>query len=141
MNRVYLGGTWSGNWNANHWRKHFIPMLNIDYFDPIVRNWTPECMAEEVRQRESCDFCLCVLTPMMTGHYATAEVTDDSNKRPGKTILVVLREDEGKSFTDSQWKSFNALRKLIELNGAAVFESLEDVAEFLNQACGGCYES
>ena len=36
----------------------------------------------------------------MTGVYSIAEVVDDSNKRPGKTILVILRDDGDKKFTE-----------------------------------------
>ena len=61
--KVFLGGTC----NESTWRDDLIKKLEIDYFNPVVEDWTEECMAEEIRQRESCDYCLYVITPRMTG--------------------------------------------------------------------------
>ena len=56
------------------WREQLIPQLDIDYFDPVVDDWTPECQEEEIRQRETCDFCLYVITPSMKGVYSIKRV-------------------------------------------------------------------
>ena len=37
--KVFLGGTC----NNSKWRDKLIPMLNIDYFNPVVDDWTEEC--------------------------------------------------------------------------------------------------
>lgn len=126
--KVFLGGTCNGS----NWRDEIITMLNIEYFNPVVINWTPECMVEELRQREECDICLYVITPKMTGVYSIAEVIDDSNKRPKRTVFVRLREDGNDKFTDSQWKSLGAVEQMVKRNGAAVSELLEDAAIYLN---------
>jgi GH15 family glucan-1,4-alpha-glucosidase len=68
-------------------------------------------MAEELRQRETCDICLYVITPKMTGVYSIAEVIDDSNKRPNKTVLVRLRTDENDRFTDGNGGHWMLLRR------------------------------
>ena len=52
--------------------------MKIDYFNPVVDDWTPECQDEEIRQRELCDYCLYTITPKMTDVYSIAEVVDDS---------------------------------------------------------------
>ena len=128
--RVFLGGTC----NESIWRDLLIPMLKIDYFNPVVDDWTPECQAEEIRQREQCDFCLYTITPRMTGVYSIAEVVDDSNKRPEKTIFCILETDPtgGKQFTKEQVKSIEAVGKMVERNGGKLFRSLKDVADYLN---------
>ena len=54
MKKVFLGGTC----NESTWRQKLIPSLEIEYFDPVVPDWTPECMAREIEERENCDFCL-----------------------------------------------------------------------------------
>ena len=89
MKKVFLGGTC----NESTWRDKLIKMLEIDYFNPVVDDWTEECYQEELRQREICDYCLYVITPRMTGVYSIAEVVDDSNKRPEKTIFCILNHD------------------------------------------------
>jgi len=127
--KVFLGGTW----NNSAWRDELIPLLKVDYFNPIVDDWTPECQKEEIKQRDICDYCLYVITPKMTGVYSIAEVVDDSNKRPEKTILCVLDEDNESSFSETQIKSLKQVKEMIKNNGANVFDSLEDIASFLNK--------
>ena len=127
MTKVFLGGTC----NESTWRDEIVPMLNIDYFNPVVDDWTEDCMIEEIRQRELCDFCLYTITPKMTGVYAIAEVVDDSNKRPDKTVLVLLKED-GISFTVGQWRSLSSVSKMVKKNGGRVFDSLRMAAQFMN---------
>jgi len=126
--KVFLGGTC----NKSTWREHLINLLNIDYFNPVVDDWTPECMEEEIRQRESCDYCLYVITPKMTGVYSIAEVVDDSNKRPEKTIFCILCEDGRPVFTAGQLKSLQQVSKMVTTNGGESFMSLKDVAGYLN---------
>jgi len=127
--KVFLGGTC----NNSTWRDKLISLLKIDYFNPVVDDWTPECQDEEIRQRELCDYCLYTITPKMTGVYSIAEVVDDSNKRTEKTILCVLDEDNESSFSETQIKSLKQVKEMVKNNGANVFDSLEDIASFLNK--------
>lgn len=140
MKKVFLGGTC----NDSDWRDKLISMLNIDYFNPVVDNWTEECYQEELRQREICDYCLYVITPRMTGVYSIAEVVDDSNKRPEKTIFCLLTIDTNPAlssalntqqhvfFTNSQLLSLDKVGIMVENNGGKYFDTLEDVANYLN---------
>jgi hypothetical protein len=122
--KVFLGGTCNGD----SWRQELIKMLNIEYFNPVVENWTPECQEEELRQRETCDYCLYVITSKMVGVYSIAEVVDDSNKRPEKTVFAYLPEN----WTPHQHKSLEAVGKMVVRNGGQFFTSLEEVANYLN---------
>ena len=130
--KVFLGGTC----NESTWRNDLIPMLKINYFNPVVEDWTEECMKEEIRQREICDFCLYTITPKMTGVYSIAEVVDDSNKRPSKTIFCVLDEDilnsEPIIFNKWQMRSLNQVGEMVKKNGGQYFRTLTEVAYFLN---------
>src|SRR5215207_6315843 len=101
MKKVFLGGTCNGSL----WRDDVIKNLNIHYYNPVGEEWTREMMDEELKQRAESDFCLYVLTPKMEGFFSVAEVIDDSNKRPSKTIFSFINEDEGKTFSDVQIKS------------------------------------
>lgn len=132
--KIFLGGTC----NESTWRNILIPMLDIEYFNPVVSDWTPACMEEELRQREICDLCLYVITPKMTGTYSIAEVVDDSNKRPSKTIFVRLRSDEqarcmAPCFDEGQWRSLGAVAQMVQGNGAAVFTDLKSAAIYINE--------
>ena len=51
MKKVFLGGTC----NESTWRDRLIEMLEIDYFNPVVDDWTEECYEEGLRRREICE--------------------------------------------------------------------------------------
>lgn len=125
---VFLGGTCNGS----QWRELLIPLLKINYFNPVVPDWNEAAAKLELEKRETCDYCLYTITPTMTGFYSIAEVVDDSNKRPQKTLLCVLETDEDFTFNTHQMKSLKATAKLVQANGGQVFISLIDVANFLN---------
>ena len=128
MKKVFLGGTT----NNTTWREDLIKKIKINYFNPVVKNWNEEAQNEEIKQRKESDFVLYVITPKMEGVYSIAEVIDDSNKRPKKTIFVYLLEDDKQEFSNHQIKSLNMVGKMVEENGGRWFKSLDDVADFLN---------
>ena len=58
MKKVFLGGTC----NESTWRNELIPLLEekgIEYYNPVVEDWNPECQEEEYRQKEICDIKYC----------------------------------------------------------------------------------
>ena len=124
--KVFLGGTVNGS----IWREKLIPLLKIDYFDPVIkdREWTLVDQEKEMAEKKDCDFILYTITKEMLGFYSIAEVVDDSNKSPNKTIFCYL----GEGFSKHQLKSLQATAKLVEANGTKVFTSLEEIAEYLN---------
>ena len=127
--KVFLGGTMNGS----DWREKLISNLNIDFFNPIVDIWDDKAKLNEINEKNSCDFLLFVITPLMDGVYSIAEVVDASNKMPEKTILCILDNDDGKKWTKSQKYSLNAVENLVHSNGAFVFKSLGETQSFLNQ--------
>ena len=128
MPKVFLGGTVNGS----EWRNYVMPRLSMDYFNPVVEEWNEEAYQEELYERENSDFLLYVITPKMTGVYSIAEVIDDSNKRPEKTVFCVLYEDGLEEFTQAQRKSLVAVGKMVVDNGGTWCEDLEDTISFLN---------
>lgn len=127
--KLFLGGTC----NESTWRDELIPLLDIEYFNPVVEDWTPECQKEELKQRQECDFVLYMITPKMTGVYSIAELVDDSNKRPEKTLFCYLKTDGNEMFTEGQIRSLDAVKDMIVSNGSAYFDSLKDLAYYLNK--------
>lgn len=126
--KLFLGGTC----NKSTWRDELIKLLEIDYFNPVVDDWTQECKEEEIKQRQECDFVLYCITPKMIGFYSIAEAVDDSNKRPNKTIMTILETDTEIKFNAVQIKSLRATKQLLLNNGSKVFSSLFQVASYLN---------
>ena len=80
MKKVFLGGTC---YNSK-WRDELIPLLQIDYFNPVVEKgkWTNECRIKEIEERKNCDFCLYVLSPISDSPYSIAETSNNNYDLP-----------------------------------------------------------
>ena len=128
--KVFLGGTINGSL----WRDEVIGKITMDYFNPVVDEWSEQDVLNEEREKEICDWLLFVITPLMAGVYSIAEAVDASNKCPEKTIFCVLDEDGGSTWSECQVKSLNQVKKMIRGNGAVVLDDLDDVIRFLNDA-------
>jgi len=126
--KVFLGGTV----NNSTWRDEIIPLLKIDYFNPVVKEWNEEAMQRELYEREHCDICLYVLTPKMEGWYSIAEVIDDSCKKNNKIVFCYLANDGKTCFSRQQIEAMNKIGNKVSENGSIWKKSLTDVVEFLN---------
>ena len=126
--KVFLGGTCAG-WK---WRNELQLLLKCDYYNPIVENWSEEDRLREVHERETSDYVLYGITNGIKGVYSIAEVVDDSNKRPEKTLFLNLYKEDDRYFTKQMNHSLKAVENLLESNGVKVFNSIEEVSEFLN---------
>ena len=130
-NKVFLGGTC----NESTWRDVLIPKLediNFDYFNPVVEDWTPECQATEIYEKENkCNVHLYVITNKMKGVFSIAEAIESVFKKDKKTIFCVLDGFDGE-FPDFQAKSLKAVGEMVERNGGNYVTSLDEVIEILN---------
>lgn len=129
--KVFLGGTCSG-WK---WRDEFQKMLDCDYYNPIVKNWSEEDRLREVKEREESDYVLYCITNGIKGVYSIAEVVDDSYQRPEKVIFINLYKDDGSKESKQMGRSIKAVENLLKEGGIRVYSgerALQDVAEFLN---------
>jgi hypothetical protein len=121
-----------GTCNGSLWRDELIPQLEVDYFNPVVADWTPECQDVELQKREEADFVIYVITPKMKGFYSIAEAVHDSCDQPWKTIFCFLIEDEGETFDKHQIKSLEATAALILRNGGFIAKDLAEIAFCVN---------
>ena len=130
MKKVFLGGTCNGS----TWRNEMEALLDLaglDYFNPVVDNWDERAQAIELIERENCAFCLYTITPQMLGTYSIAEVVDDSNKRPNKTVFVLLENSGNEEFNASELKSLQAVVALVKRNGGKTFTGLYEAAFYM----------
>lgn len=127
--KVFLGGTCSG-WK---WRDKLQPLLQCDFYNPIVKNWSEKDRLREVQERENSDYILYGITNGIKGVYSIAEVVDDSNKRPERTLFLNLFREDEKGYTKQMSHSLKAVENLLRENGVKCFDSIEAVAEFLNR--------
>lgn len=116
MKKVFLGGTC----NDSTWRDELIPLLEankIEYFNPVVEDWTPECMEEEKRQKKICGIHLYVITSEMTGTFSIAEAVDSVWCKDKRCLFQVMPG----GFSDGQVKSFFAIAELIIDRGGKAY--------------------
>ena len=126
--KVFLGGTCAG-WK---WRNVLQPLLKCDYYNPIVEIWSEADRLREVHERETSDYVLYGITSRLKGVYSIAEVVDDSNKRPEKTLFLNMYRADERGFTQQMAHSLEAVENLLKANGVKVFYTIESVADFLN---------
>ena len=97
-----------------------MPLLkekNIDYFNPVVEDWTPECQQiEEDEKNKKCNIHLYVITKEMMGTYSIAEIIHSAHlagmygTHVTDCLFFVL--DEG-TWQKHERKSFDAIMNLV----------------------------
>ena len=107
---VFLGGTT----NETTWREELIDMLTIDYFNPVVEDWTKECIVNEENAKLRARALLYVINPKQMGNYSIAEMTYSACMEKDKHILYMFQlTDEGEEYNESQIKSNYAIIELL----------------------------
>lgn len=111
-----------------------MPMLGIDYFNPVVEDWTPECQAEEIRQKEhECNIHLYVITPKMKGVFSVAEAVESAMTEDKKCVFCILGIDGGDEFDKAQIKSLEATGSMIQRHNGIWVGNFDDLPDVLNQ--------
>ena len=131
MPTVFLGGTCAGD----TWRDELISLLKIDYFNPVVDNWTEDAQRREREQRILSDYILYVIRTTASA-YSIAEAVEDAVKRPKKTIVCILpfsTREHDQNVREHEEKALDAIEQLIHRNGAKICKNLTEIAEYLNQ--------
>ena len=102
---------------------------NVTYYDRTdVYYWNEEEKTRDKHEYETCDFYLYGITPKTTDFCAIAEVVDNSNKRPKKTMLVIMRSDEDRRFNAGQWKGVMEVGHIVKNNGGMLFSGLQEAS-------------
>ena len=126
-NKVFLGGTCNGS----DWRAELMPMLQVEHFNPVVEDWTPECILNEnIEKHQKCNIHLYVINSEMLGVYSIAEVVQSSLTEGKNTILHVIPD----GFSKGQLKSLDAVCQLVSLNGSIAYidSDLSRTAKVIN---------
>lgn len=138
--KIFLGGTCPQSKEDFDYRNILIPFLekqNIDYFNPVVEEWTEECVEIEEQEKEICDVHLYIITYNMKGVYSVAEAFD-SHIKGKKSILIVINE----GFDKAQLKSLNATTELFGQHSehSWYFDLISDIDElFVDEVILGEY--
>ncbi len=111
--KVFLGGTC----NDSTWRNELIPLLEangIDYFNPLVDDWTPECKDnEDFEKYVNCNTHLYVITPKQIGFYSFAEIIDSAALGYNVIFAYLIHDGYHFIFNESQIKSLEAIGGLL----------------------------
>ena len=132
MIKVHLGGT-CGNSN---WRDKLILLLNsnVKCINPVVNNWVynDNAKKDKTKRINECDILLYVITPQQKGFTSIASAVDYSNKFPNKLVFCVLYKCNDLKFEGHLLESIRSVEDIIKDNGCRGYNSLEDVANYLN---------
>lgn len=113
-NRIFLGGTC----NNSTWRDELMQSVQVDMFNPVVEDWTPECQQNEMDEKENkCNIHFYCITKEMTGVFSIAEVIDSVHNKKVRTILHVIPDE----FEPKQLKSLQAVVDLVNLRGGIAY--------------------
>lgn len=126
-NKVFLGGTW----NETTWRDELIAVLDVDYFNPVVDDWTEECqLIEEIEKAERCNIHLYVITSDMIGSFSIAEAIESSMTADIHTIFHVIPDGFGRQ----KLKSLEAVAGMVSKHGGIAYidEELHRTARVIN---------
>ena len=129
QNRIFLGGTC----NNSTWRDKLMRLVQVDMFNPVVEDWTPECQENEMDEKDNkCNIHFYCITNLMIGVFSIAEVIDSVHNKKVRTILHVIPD----GFTKAQLKSLTAVVDLVNIRGgiAYVDEDLKRSARVLNNS-------
>ena len=123
---VFLGGT-CGN---STWRNKLIPMFgkNVEAFNPVVENWTPECQAIEDEHKANDDINLFVITPETNSPYSLFEIGVEAAKNPNRTVVCFLDNENGTVFEGQQAKAIKKITKDLKNLGVEVYDNLDSLA-------------
>jgi len=127
MNRIFLGGTC----NESIWREELMPLLRLDYFNPVVDDWTEDCVAIENDEKyNKCDILLFVITSKMTGVYSIAEMVESCFLKDKMTVYNIIPD----GFNEGQLRSLKATVGILDRNGALGFigNDIPRLANILN---------
>jgi len=127
MNKVFLGGTCA----ETTWREELMKIIQVDYFNPVVEDWTEDCISIEDNEKlNKCNIHLYIITKEMQGVYSIAEVIDSAKTNNKTTILHVIPE----GFDEGQLRSLRAVAKMVRENGGIAYidEELARTARVIN---------
>jgi hypothetical protein len=127
--KVFLGGTCAGR----NWRDELIPHLQVDYFNPVVSDWTKEAEENEYLEKQSSGIHLYVITSGLKGVFSIAEVMD-SALTPGKISILHVVPD---GFDMKMLRSLEATVNLLKARGSIAYidNDLLRSARLINDMC------
>ena len=133
--KVNLGGVCKGK----DWRDDFVRKFdndNILFFNPLKVNWkwSNEAKMEKENRIKSCDFLVYFITPEIEGFSSIASAVDYSNKYPKKLLFCAVESFNNKKFSAHQWESMKVVKDIVMNNGGLVFETLDEIADYLKNA-------
>jgi hypothetical protein len=128
---VFLGGTT----NNSKWRDEFLKLIKesdktIKCFNPVVENWTPECIDLENFVKYHSKYHVYVLTPRMLGVYSIAEMCESVHDKTKNTYFYIKDDDIDDDGNDIKWEghmkhSLAATANLLVSHGAFKADSME----------------
>lgn len=128
---IFLGGTcgdsdWRSEFMAQ-WKKTTDSKVSTKLFNPVVEEWTEECIKKENEVKSKAALNLFVITPEFKGPYSFAEAVECSHS--SKVFFAIY--DKDKQFDSAFVKSTDAIGKIIENHGGVYKKYIDTSIEEL----------
>lgn len=127
---IFLAGTCSGS----NWRDKFMEELKDAPFNPYIKDveWTPQAAQNEVAMRNAAAKIVFGITPKQTGPLTIFELGVSIISSPDRTVVMIVDEDEGDTWTEHTKKAIDVIRASCEAQKVPIFDNPEQCIAFLN---------
>lgn len=128
--RVFLGGTVEGY----DWREYVMSELDqfgIEYFNPVVKNYTEQDRIKEDNEKEICDILLFTITNDIVGVYSIAEVTEYAVRRERTVIFCNMYQRNQSEDAIKMGRSLANTERLISKYTAMVCHDLHTAVDYI----------
>ena len=102
---------------------------SVPYFDPQVPDWTPEDAAREDACKPVAGINVFVITGDALGTYSGFEICEEAHRAPERLVFATVG-----SLPANQVKGIGKIKKALVSKGCRVCESLDEIAEIINNA-------
>lgn len=136
---IFLGGTT----NKTTWRDDFIKLMKevnptIKPFNPVVDNWTQECVDLENFVKLHSRYHIYVLTPRMIGAYSIAEMIDSVHDRSKKVYIYIMESDTDDDGNELRWdprarNSLTVISNMVVSHGGIATSSIKEMVEKIDE--------
>ena len=134
---IFLGGTTNGS----KWRDEFLQIMKetdpkIKAFNPVVPNWTQECIDLENFVKNHATYHVYVLTPRLVGYYSIAEMVESVHMKDKKVFFYIQEDDIDDAGNTINWSlgprnSLTVIANLLKSHGASEADNLKDLVNMI----------
>lgn len=112
--------------------KEFDALLTVPSNVEDLNDFSEDVFEREQELRENADFIVFIATPKSGGSWLAQDAIHAARTESGMAILIILDEEGGSTFDESEEMRLGAGSVVLMMNGGKTFRTLEDAADYIN---------